>query len=483
MSELRIGDLTADLDGFDLRAICWRGVEVVNRLYAAVRDDAWGTPAPAGAEPSMEIADDAVTVRFSVTHADAGMPFEWTGTYTLTSDAVSATFDGAAIAPLATNRAGFCLLHPLSQVGGTLTHSRDGVADQLVLPTLLMPQPLFDNGRTGAAFGPFDTLSIEANGARVDAAFTGDLFETEDQRNWTDASFKTYCTPLSKPIPRRLAPGDEVHQRIELRFSPSDLPLAAAPVAPSPRGTVFSATVTSALSPDDAAAALAVVDRLRADVTLDASARPVIEAVRAAADSVRPKAHHGDTNTGQNRPVGWELAVRADAGADWAFLRTLIADAVPPEVLLVLPADDDVETTPPSVVAAARAALGDTVAVIGGGTRRNFTELLRHRVDGMAAVSCTWSPLVHADDDRSIRETTASYPAIVATARHVAPDATFAVGPLRDVERLSPDWVAESVEAWAAAGADLVCVAPAETLVRDGSPTAVGHAVAAAVHR
>ena len=30
---------------------------------------------------------------------------------------------------------------------------------------------------------------------------TGDVFEMEDQRNWTDASFKTYCTPLRQPFP------------------------------------------------------------------------------------------------------------------------------------------------------------------------------------------------------------------------------------------------------------------------------------------
>ena len=26
--------------------------------------------------------------------------------------------------------------------------------------------------------------------------YEGDIFETEDQRNWSDASYKTFCTPL-----------------------------------------------------------------------------------------------------------------------------------------------------------------------------------------------------------------------------------------------------------------------------------------------
>ena len=41
------------------------------------------------------------------------------------------------------------------------------------------------------------TLSF-ADGLRAEA---GDVFEIEDQRNWTDGSFKTYSTPLSLPFP------------------------------------------------------------------------------------------------------------------------------------------------------------------------------------------------------------------------------------------------------------------------------------------
>ena len=35
----------------------------------------------------------------------------------------------------------------------------------------------------------------------------GDAFEMEDQRNWADASFKTYVRPLSKPRPYVIAKG------------------------------------------------------------------------------------------------------------------------------------------------------------------------------------------------------------------------------------------------------------------------------------
>ena len=55
----------------------------------------------------------------------------------------------------------------------------------------------------------------------VSAAFSleGERFELEDQRNWTDASFKTYPTPLEKSEPRTLGEGTEVAQAMTLRLS------------------------------------------------------------------------------------------------------------------------------------------------------------------------------------------------------------------------------------------------------------------------
>lgn len=50
-------------------------------------------------------------------------------------------------------------------------------------------------------------------------AFEGDIFETEDQRNWTDASFKTYSRPLELPFPYLVKKGELINQKITLRFS------------------------------------------------------------------------------------------------------------------------------------------------------------------------------------------------------------------------------------------------------------------------
>lgn len=54
------------------------------------------------------------------------------------------------------------------------------------LPKLIRPdQPV--KGIAGLAFR-LDSVTL-------DLAFAGDVFEMDNQRNWSDASFKTYCGP------------------------------------------------------------------------------------------------------------------------------------------------------------------------------------------------------------------------------------------------------------------------------------------------
>ena len=53
-------------------------------------------------------------------------------------------------------------------------------------------------------------------GVEAEVRFEGEIFEMEDQRNWTDASYKTYGTPLSEPFPVEVPAGAKISQRITL---------------------------------------------------------------------------------------------------------------------------------------------------------------------------------------------------------------------------------------------------------------------------
>jgi hypothetical protein len=103
------------------------------------------------------------------------------------------------------NRIGICVLHPATECAGkplTIEHD-DGAVEQGAFPKEIAPHQPFKEIRG---------LSYEVHaGIRAEVRFEGEIFEMEDQRNWSDASFKTYCTPLRIPIPQQVKPGDKVH--------------------------------------------------------------------------------------------------------------------------------------------------------------------------------------------------------------------------------------------------------------------------------
>ncbi len=50
----------------------------------------------------------------------------------------------------------------------------------------------------------YRALSYSVGATRLTIEFEGGLFEMEDQRNWTDNTFKSYTPPLSDPRPLHL---------------------------------------------------------------------------------------------------------------------------------------------------------------------------------------------------------------------------------------------------------------------------------------
>jgi hypothetical protein len=112
-----------------------------------------------------------------------------------------------------TNRVGFCVLHPIRECTGKNCEvtGPDGKKQSYSFPELISPhQPMKNIAEM--------RWKAEQN-IEVRLSFEGDIFEMEDQRNWTDDSFKTYCRPLELPFPFVLKKGDKIHQRINLEVS------------------------------------------------------------------------------------------------------------------------------------------------------------------------------------------------------------------------------------------------------------------------
>jgi hypothetical protein len=138
---------------------------------------------------------------------------------------------GKALREMELCRLGLVVLHPVDTMVGSrlIATTSAGSEEQLIVDEQIAPQQVVE-GVPGAMTDSFSRLRIEREDlGKLSLLFQGDLFEIEDQRNWGDASFKTYCTPLRLGFPRPIEPGAVIEQSVEVSFEPSDSNVGAFP--------------------------------------------------------------------------------------------------------------------------------------------------------------------------------------------------------------------------------------------------------------
>jgi hypothetical protein len=195
-----------------LRDIRYGGIEVIRAIAYLVRDKDWGTCRPV----TRDMVIDESTEGFRVSYiAECLNPDGDRLKYTVAIDCRAngaLEFRARAVAQtdFLTARCGFCVLHPIDGVAGAparIEHG-DGTIEESAFPDLIDPwQPFKDIRAIENTF---------ASGLTVRCSLFGDVFEMEDQRNWSDASFKTYSRPLELPWPYTLAAGSANEQSVRL---------------------------------------------------------------------------------------------------------------------------------------------------------------------------------------------------------------------------------------------------------------------------
>lgn len=189
-----------------LRNVRRNGREIVRAVYGAARTADWGTPQPAIRELTVDQRADGFRVSYAAS-VEPALPFRWRVEIAGDGDEITFHIEGEATDEMEANRVGLCLLHPPSTAGQPcrITHP-DGTETRAEFPREVAPHQPFREVRV-----------LETAALRVE--FEGETFETEDQRNWTDASFKTYSRPLAWSRPYRLAKGERVRQAVRLKSS------------------------------------------------------------------------------------------------------------------------------------------------------------------------------------------------------------------------------------------------------------------------
>lgn len=209
---IHVGSLDFLAQGAQLRRLRADGREILRGVGLVIRDGFWGTHRllERHRETRVEARHWWQMVQGVVTSDGEDPALAWQVEMDIRDDKLSIRAQLRAHRDFSTCRAGLMLLHPLQGVVGapvTVIHS-DGQSEKGAFPDLISPsQPFFDI--RGLIHSPMPGLTL-------DWRMSGDVFEMEDQRNWSDASFKTYNRPLAWPCPYIIEAGECIEQGIEL---------------------------------------------------------------------------------------------------------------------------------------------------------------------------------------------------------------------------------------------------------------------------
>ena len=441
---LTAGPLTAELDGGNLRYLRVGGVEVLRGLAFLVRDENWGTYIPTMSDLLIDQRSDGFTVSYSANCRSGMQSIDYTATIEATADG-SLRFTGAATpaADFLTARTGFVVLHPLKGVAGCALEVEhvDGHVEHSTFPALVNPIQPFLNVRA---------LTHEVMpGLKAVVRMEGDTFEMEDHRNWTDASFKTYVRPLSRPWPYVLNAGETVQQEVSLTL----VGTAAATDAPASKSSATQKPIDVTLGNETGDRIPTIGLGMPAE-EIEATTMALALVERAAPKLLicqfDPRQGHGLHELEAYRAMcaktkaACELEVVVESVDAFANELTQLAALVKQaklelESIAVCPAGDLKSVLPgggrppaaplEDLYQAARAAFPN--AKLGGGMFSFFTELNRKRppaelLDFAHNGTC---PIVHAADDRSVMETHEALPYQIATARSFIGNAAHRIGP------------------------------------------------------
>lgn len=218
---LRAGPWSLNFQDGDLRRLALGGSEVILHIYIAVRGENWQTLPRTIEESQIDARARSFSIVCDCSSRQGETDFRWRLHAEGNEDGViSYAFDGIALSTFSANRVGLCVLHPIEQWRGkklTVT-TIDGCTEQHQPPNEIAPLPLF----TDAAEISY---ALDAS-SQVKICLSGDAFEGEDQRNWTDLSYKTYSRPLRLPRPYIIASGSSIAQvaRITVDNPPAPRP-------------------------------------------------------------------------------------------------------------------------------------------------------------------------------------------------------------------------------------------------------------------
>ena len=434
---LRAGPLSLSFVAGDLRWVALGEREIARRITVAVRDRQWGTVPNRLSNTRIEQGDDWFQITYDAENRQGEIDFAWQAT--LSGDAqgtLTFAFTGQARSTFLSNRLGLVLLHPGAECAGAASREErvDGTWVEASFPRHLLAQLPFEDIRA---------LAHEVQpGLWAEARFSGEVFEMEDQRNYGDASFKTYSPPSRPPLPKTVPAGARFAQSVTLRLL-GDVPpatlhstatpvltIGSQPVGPMPRLGLGAASHGQTLT-------RAELDRLRAlrlsHVRVDlrfgapdwrARLRRAAGEARALDAELELAVFLSDQAEAELTAVLAELAVLHPAVARW----------------LVFSAGETTTTETAARLARERVAAYGPAALVVGGTDVYYMQINSQRppIERLDGVCFSINPQVHTFDTPCLMENVEAPGVMARSARVLADGKPVSISPLTLRPRFNP---------------------------------------------
>lgn len=407
---VQVGDLTAWFLNGSLRYVRIDGHEVIRALFPTCRDLQWGTVSPKIENLSTCVDADHTSLNYHVDFSQGEISILARIQIDLRRERgrflINFSFDATSFRVSQINRCGLCILHPPASADGSLWKVQQSSGDNQSRPVNLNISP-------DVLFSDIRSLCHQVNGYTVRFDFSGEEFETEDQRNWCDASIKTYCRPLSRPRPYTIQCDQRIKQHCLIGIDTSlinqsyHLPVSSVPVFRRPaRRPLIGIRVNSFLGKED----LQILRELSPDfVRYDWT--PHDPGWMSYLSSL-------------SMPV--ELCLHVDDIGQLPEARQL-----PRNVIRLFAFRNRLPVSDESLIRAVRDRYPDQR--IGMGTTGNFAELNRNRPERCGIWSAITYPIcmqIHATDDWSLMENLSAIKDGVRTARSFAGNQWLTVGPV-----------------------------------------------------
>jgi hypothetical protein len=435
---LRAGPLSLGFVAGEIRRVRIGGREILRRVYVAVRDRNWRTLPSTMLEARKTVDQESFALHFEVESKKDEIDFCWRGSVIgRENGTIVFKMEGRARSTFWQNRIGFCVLHPSADWAGSPCSVKTVKGDRVdgEFPLLVSPERVF-TGICGISHEVFP-------GVQAEVLLEGGPYEMEDERNWSDASFKTYCPPLSVPFPSQVCAGRTFSQGVTLSikgdttslredadYGPAAIRLGEKRFLPPRIGLGISSGRESLSA--------RCIDRLRALRLSHLRADLILS--HDGFESQLQRAVDEASCLGIVLEVA--LFLTADAHAEITKLRAAL-DRIRPQVGTWLVFHSSEAASTQKWVDMARSGLSDynPAALFGGGSDSYFAELNRSRPPafGIDVVSYSLNPQVHVSDHESLIENLRAQGAMVESARHFTHGARLAITPITLRPRSNPD--------------------------------------------